>query len=180
MKGCPICELPLVPVDYEGLRVFHCPTCKGHLVPTDRLECIERRDEKSAEELKAEASTEFGASTGDVLRCPRCRIRMRKQSLGLPVLDLDCDVCHQCDLVWLDGGELAMLQLGYQASGKFINAQEMKRRFEALEASPERKAEFEANMARLPDRPDIFDELADDVGQALWDILIRKGRYIDI
>ena len=68
-----------------------------------------------------------------------------------------------------------MLQLSYQAGSKFINAQEMKRRFAELEASPERKAEFEANMARLKDPEDVFDAMEDRVGPTLWEILTRRA-----
>jgi Zn-finger nucleic acid-binding protein len=175
MRKCPVCRVDLVPLDYEGVRLHHCPDCRGYLVAADRLKCIERGDRTSIDKLKAEATEEFGASSGDVLQCPRCRLRMRKQSLGLPVLDLDCDICSACDLVWLDGGELAMLQLSYQAGSKFINAQEMKRRFAELEASPGRKAEFEANMARLKDLEDVFDAMAGRVGAVLWEILTRRA-----
>ena len=106
--------------------------------------------QKSKDDLKKEAESQFSGSTTDRLKCPRCRRPMLKQSSNLPVIELHTDVCHSCELVWLDGGELALLQLGYQATSKFLDTQEFKRRMEELEASPERKAQFEKNLAALP------------------------------
>lgn len=177
MKRCPICRVDLVPVDYEGFRVMQCGQCFGHLVSLQRFDSIKRIDRKSQDELKSEASSVFTASSRQMLKCPRCHAPMCKQSTDLPVLDLQTDVCRHCDLVWLDGGELALLQLGYQATGKFMNAQEFKRRMQELEASPERKARFEANLAKLPKAKDPLDELLGVGEERLRTIILLSRRY---
>jgi Zn-finger nucleic acid-binding protein len=135
---------------------------------------IKRADHKSQDELKAEASSEFKADSHVTLQCPRCHMSMRKQSAGLPVLHVQTDVCHHCGVVWLDGGELALLQLGYQATNKSINAQKFKRRMAEIEASPERKARFEEDLARLPKAKD---PLEDALGEVLMALLQARSFY---
>ena len=99
---------------------------------------------------------------------------MKKTSVDLPIIELEIDECRHCEYVWLDGGELALLQLGYQATSKFIDAQEFKRRMEELEASPERKAQFEKRLAKLSRRLPEDELLGDIADSILWD-LIRWG-----
>jgi hypothetical protein len=61
------------------------------------------------------------------------------------------DECANCGLIWLDGGELASLQLAYEASEQGREARELRRRME--EMPPQRRAEFERALAELPDPP---------------------------
>lgn len=174
MKNCPICNIPLTPVDYEGLRVWQCLTCKGHLMSFARLDGIKRANRKSEPALKSEASTDFAGSTTQPLRCPRCHIVMDKQALDLPVLDIHTDVCDGCSLVWLDGGELALLQLAFKTSSKSLNSQKLKRRISELEASPERKAAFEANLARLSDSKDTPESILGSASEMLLNPFLRE------
>ena len=173
MRKCPVCSVDLVPTDYEGFRVMQCTGCGGHLVPLQRFQSIKRVNRKSPDELKAEASSQFSASSLKTLRCPRCHMAMRKKRADLPVLDLQTDVCRRCELVWLDGGELALLQMGYQATSKFIDAQEFKRRMHELEASPERKARFEDALAKLPMAKDPLEEVLGEAGDMLLRAMLR-------
>jgi Zn-finger nucleic acid-binding protein len=137
-----------------------------------RLESIKRITRKSLNELKAEASAEFRGSNPGCVRCPYCHMRMSKQPIKLPVLALQMDVCCACSIVWFDGGELALAQLGYEATPGFADAQEMKRRMAELQASPDRKAAFEKNLAKLPEPRGLVEEAVDKiVGEALEVIL---------
>jgi len=139
-----------------------------------RLECIKSIAGKSRDELRAEASAEFHGNSAERLKCPRCHMPMRKQAIRLPVLALEMDVCLPCSLVWFDGGELALAQLGHEAGAGFADAQEMKRRMAELDASPARKAAFEANLAKAldPDAPDPEEDLLKEIaGEALKAVL---------
>ena len=135
------------------------------------------QQQKSQDELRAEASADFRASSSATLKCPRCHMPMRKQAADLPVLDLQTDICRSCQLVWLDGGELALLQLGYQVKSRFIDAQEFRRRMRELEASPERKARFEEDLAKLPEAKDPLEQALGEAGEELLAALLRSGRY---
>ena len=156
MNVCPSCYQHLAPIRYEGHKVLHCAACKGYLLEPSRLEFIKNSTRKSHPQLKAEASADFKGSTAREVSCPKCSHKMHKQRLDLPELNLMADICERCSLIWLDGGELALVQLAYEASPRFIDTEELNRRIQALEADPERKAAFEANLAKLPaDRTEI-------------------------
>jgi Zn-finger nucleic acid-binding protein len=172
MKLCPKCQVELSPAVYEGFRVLHCAECKGYLVPWDRLEAIERVPSSTQEELKEEGRREFAGDTTAPLRCPRCRAPMTKERLDVPVLDLHLDRCESCRVAWLDGGELALVQLACEARAKSIEAADLRQRLRELNASPERKAQFEANLARLPDTPDPFSAaVGEGAKMLLWALL---------
>lgn len=174
MRTCPVCNVELQFVDYEGFRVRQCCLCRGHLVPLLRFKSIKRVDRKSPDELKSEAKSEFRKSSIETLKCPKCHLALEKRRVDLPFVELHTDVCEGCEVVWLDGGELALLQLGYQASSKFIDAQEFKRRMAELEASPARKARFEENLGKLPRGKTPWHGALDDAGDALLSSLLRS------
>ena len=175
-RNCPVCNVPLQPEAYEGLLIRRCPQCQGHLLERARFEAIQRIPQKTLAELEAEARAGFAGDTPAPVRCPRCHVTMLKRPLSVPGFDLHLDLCLDCQLVWLDGGELAMAQLVYQASPKFRDTQEMKRRAAALDADPERKAAFDEAVAKLPARPDPFREgLSEAFRDAIFRALAHPG-----
>ena len=170
-RSCPICSVPLAPVAYEGFQILRCPQCQGHLLDLSRYEAIRRIPHKTLAELEAEAQEGFAGDNPAPIRCPRCHVTMFKKPIAVPGFSLNTDVCRDCALVWLDGGELALAQLAYQASPAFRDVQEMKRRAEALDADPERKAAYDEAVAKLPEAPDPF-----TVGlrEAIFDALFKR------
>ena len=170
MRNCPVCNLPLEPVVYEGLRILRCPQCQGHLLERARLEAIQRIPEKSLAELEAEAQAGFQGDHPQGIRCPRCHRAMDQRPLAVPGFDLHVDVCCDCALAWLDGGELAMAQLAHQGSPKFRDTREQMRRAAALDADPARKAAFDAAVAKLPETPN---PVVAGVGDAFCDAILQ-------
>jgi len=130
-------------------------------------------DRKTTAELKSEASADFKKNSFVRLSCPACRMLMDKRQITLSVVVLQIDVCEHCSLVWLDGGELALLQLGYQATAKFLNAQDLKRRMRELNADPERKARFQTNLAKLPESTEPFEAAMKEMGAEVLNAIIR-------
>lgn len=174
MNSCPLCAVPLDPETYEGFRIFRCSQCQGHLAELSRYESIQRIPGKSIAELEAEAQAGFEGDNPEPIRCPRCHLTMFKKQIKIPGFSLQTDLCYDCSLVWLDGGELAMAQLAYQASPAFRDTQEMKRRAEALDADPARKAAFDEAVAKLPVKPDPFREgLNESFRDALFRLLFH-------
>jgi len=149
-RNCPICDVPLETGTYEGFRVLRCPQCHGHLLELTRYETIRRIPEATLHQLENEARSDFRGDTAARLRCPRCHRAMEKRPLSVPGFDLHLDVCRPCALVWLDGGELAMAQLKHQSTPGFRDTQAMKRRARAVAADPDRKAELDDAIERLP------------------------------
>ncbi len=175
-RNCPICQIALVPEEYEGFPLQRCPQCQGHLVELTRYQAIRSLPRKTLPELEAEAREAFSADTPGPLRCPRCHGWMRKQPLNVPGFDLHMDLCKGCALAWFDGGELALAQLGHQATPGFRDNQEFQLRAAALDTSPERKAAFEKAVAQLPLEKDPFSQgLKESVADALRYILFRSA-----
>jgi Zn-finger nucleic acid-binding protein len=139
-----------------------------------RLESIKRVTRTPTDELAQEAAA-FAGDTTDRVQCPRCRVRMRKEELDVPGTGLHTDVCDSCRLVWFDGGELALLQLAYEQSAEFHNVDELRQRMRELEASPERKAAFEAALAKLPESQFTLESAFSEGGALLLGALIHAG-----
>lgn len=144
---CPVCRIPTARVMYEGFMLPHCMQCKGHLVSCNRVEFIKGRRTKTLDELQAEVLAASGADAVEKLRCPGCN-RMMEKLKEPPPADFYYDQCQACQWIWFDGGELARLKLTYQISQQGKEAAELQRRLR--EMTPERRAEFEANLAALP------------------------------
>ena len=175
-RDCPICAVPLEPETYEGFPIWRCPECHGTLLDLSRYEAIQSIPDTSLAELEAEAQAGFQGDHPNRIRCPRCRGVMDKRPLRVPGFDnLHLDFCRACSLVWLDGGELALAQLAYQATPAFREKEEMKRRSAERDADPERKAAFDEAVGKLPEAPGIFEGA---FREALFDVLLTyRGRY---
>ncbi len=146
MKKCPICDVALEREVYEGFPIDSCPSCSGCLVRQSGVEGIKRTRQVDSAELVAEAQTFESSTQGDVT-CPACFRMMEKcTTLGFPKVEFDC--CDGCTSIWFDPGELAMLQLTYEASSKGLAQTDMRARAEDFENSPERKRRFEENLAK--------------------------------
>jgi Zn-finger nucleic acid-binding protein len=152
MKTCPACSGELVRTTYEKLPVFYCTGCAGHMVSSARLESIQRRTDTSQQALEEEAKgvqIQDERSERGAISCPKCAVPMLRETRS-GGLEVEIDRCGNCDVVWLDPGEIAMLQLAYEASPKFKNAEAIRQRYDELQADPERLARFEHNVERLP------------------------------
>jgi Zn-finger nucleic acid-binding protein len=173
MKKCPTCEVALLAEDYAGVKVARCPGCRGVFMAKFRLEMINHQAVRSRDALKAEAKSEFMTDTIKQIRCPGCGGFMAKRPIASRYTPLLMDCCRACDGVWLDGGELAIIQMVYSASTRGMEAQEFKRRVRELEADPERKKQFETALAALPeDLPSATsDRDAYWIGDYLLDLL---------
>ncbi len=163
---CPTCSDTLVRVKYEGFPVFRCESCFGYLVPVHRIDSFKRSRGKTIEQLKDETLGESRPDTEERIRCPRCKMVMKKEFFK-DLASFHTDTCESCELIWFDGGELARLQLCYEMSPQGQDAAEFQRRLR--EMSPEAKAEFERNLANLPERESA-------VSGALRESLLR-GRF---
>jgi len=162
---CPRCQVDLEWTEYEGQRVMRCPGCAGHLVAAPKLRAIQRTDRLGASDLMEEAQREFKGPRHELAACPACKARMNPEALNVPGMNLTMDVCRSCQVVWLDGGELALLQLAYQQTPEYQALDEMRRRARELEADPDRKAQFHEDFAKLRDEPGLMEHLADGLAE---------------
>jgi Zn-finger nucleic acid-binding protein len=130
------------------MPVFRCEGCYGYLLARRRMEGIQRVQEKTIAELKRETLAEAQEDSGELIRCPRCRGRMKKEWLKEPAA-FHIDSCAGCQLIWFDGGELARLQLSHEISARGQDAAEMQRRHRQM--TPQQREQLERDLANLPD-----------------------------
>ncbi|MGD9127294.1 MAG: zf-TFIIB domain-containing protein [Planctomycetia bacterium] len=128
---CPVCKTDLKRIFYEGMAVFRCFGCAGYLMQEKRLESIRIIPQTPVELLKKEVIEEQQPDTLHDIKCPHCFYPMTKVQLPPPA-SLMIDLCTDCQYVWLDGGELARIQLAYECSDIGREHRELRRRFEAL------------------------------------------------
>lgn len=114
--NCPVCAETLERLPYEGIPIFHCRSCHGHVLYPDQVDAVKRRHTLGEESLTQESQRlETEPSHQRELRCPRCRGPM-KAAPSSRHSTVVWDYCHLCDLVWLDAGELAKIQLEKESS----------------------------------------------------------------
>jgi len=86
---------------------------------------------------------------------------------------LHIDTCSDCDLVWFDPGELARMQIGYEATAQAKETAELQHR--ARNMTPEERTQFERNLANLPEGTAT---LASAFGQGLIESIGNLGYWL--
>ena len=177
---CPNCDIQLHHTQYEKYPVFQCPKCAGYLVAKKRLSVIKGSRERSTVELETEAQQERQPDQQERLRCPKCLAnKMSKEKILFdehPEESFTIDVCRQCSVIWFDGGELARLQLDYEASLKAIDELEFQQQWE--DKTEVEKEQVQEQFAALPaDRSGLG--ISDGItnGLILASYLLAPGLY---
>lgn len=106
---CPVCSQPLRDARLDGEPAGSCEHCRGVLIVTASFTVVvtKRRARQRAGEQPREPFDPAELKRG--VDCPRCRRRMDTHAYsggGNAVIDS----CSQCNLVWLDAGELAIIE----------------------------------------------------------------------
>jgi Zn-finger nucleic acid-binding protein len=106
---CPCCERPLAAAALDGDAVGYCTACRGILLSSDHFAQViaSRREVNGRRHRRVEPidPTEFRR----ISRCPRCGRRTDTHTYGGGG-NAVIDSCHRCHLVWLDAGELTVLE----------------------------------------------------------------------
>ena len=163
--NCPACHSPFERIQYEGIPVFRCTGCRGYLVASPRIEDIQRRQVKHAKELIAEAS-QANNDTDYTLYCPRCHLAMNKHPLK-ESHEFCIDECANCEVIWFDVGELAIIQLEHDAKPGPTSDQEFQRRVQ--EMTPTEVEAFERDLANL--NPGESDSFLAGIRHGIWEWL---------
>ena len=161
---CPNCDVSLDRVKYENVQVQQCPQCRGYLIRRNRLRLIKSTRDQSIEDLQAEAEAHQRPDTSEPIRCPRCRVdRMTKERIRVEdAYDFTLDFCQKCSNVWLDGGELARLQMTFESSAKAVEAYAYGQR--EVSRTEAEKREFEQRLAEMPVAGNWVEGAVGDVG----------------
>jgi Zn-finger nucleic acid-binding protein len=171
---CPTCRRPLKRTTYENIQVMQCEECFGYLVARTRLKLIKGSREQKPEALASAAQTERAPDTQERIRCPHCRVEsMRKERVRVGEgegEEFHLDVCRKCDRVWLDGGELARLQMKFEQSAKALEAFARQERLQTFD--DEKRTELEERIDKLRERSDVFGASLTEVGFGVAGLLL--------
>jgi Zn-finger nucleic acid-binding protein/DNA-directed RNA polymerase subunit RPC12/RpoP len=108
-KDCPVCKRPLTTAVIERVPTAHCGTCEGILV--ERRHFVDlvqiRRALYDGPRIPGRAlDPEEGRRQ---VRCPACEEMMETHPYHGPG-HVWIDSCGDCNLVWLDRGELTLIE----------------------------------------------------------------------
>lgn len=127
--------------------------------------------------LAIEIRNEFLDDNQNLISCPKCNREMEKKSAfenerALYKSDMDdfnIDFCLSCELFWLDGGELAKIQLNYEMSPK---GQENKKTYvNYSKLDNKEKKEFIRTIAEsIPDQSEM---IAKSTLSSAFDVIVR-------
>lgn len=117
MYKCPRCTADLKTIRYEGTEIETCPVCEGEWLDADELAQIIQRVEHtfSREEmgtLDRARQRVFRVTHGgqERLNCPKCPDQKLTPFNYASTSGIILDKCPTCGGIWLDRGELEMVQ----------------------------------------------------------------------
>jgi Zn-finger nucleic acid-binding protein len=101
---CPHCAVALQPKKLGEKIAWTCPACSGISFNLAVL-----RDEIDSA-VVAQFWQLARSAPSAAVHCPSCRRALRLIAHRTVRVSLDADICVPCQLVWLDGGELDLIQ----------------------------------------------------------------------
>ncbi|MFO0839782.1 MAG: zf-TFIIB domain-containing protein [Phycisphaerae bacterium] len=115
MPRCPACKTQALPIEYEGMRIYHCGDCGGHWLSPGRLDVILARRNVEMPEAVRQAFMDLAERLNrpQKLWCMTCGVEMLKEPFRFWD-DIQIDRCPKCNGVWLDCGELEKCQIYWE------------------------------------------------------------------
>ncbi len=106
---CPRCDGVLTIGTYENHEVHHCGACSGTLFSLPALgKTLERMSSDLFSKVSSDVPISELTDKGGVLQCPACSECMEHYGyMGSHKVMLDS--CNQCNTVWVDALELAVM-----------------------------------------------------------------------
>jgi hypothetical protein len=103
----------MIVVEYEQIELDYCLNCHGVWFDSDELELLLKSLDLDTPDLLishivATAETDTAEKK---IRCPICRHKMRKTTIG-ERSEILVDACPRQDGLWFDGGEVVQLVKG--------------------------------------------------------------------
>lgn len=101
---CPACKEAMITLELEDVEIDHCPDCGGIWLDAGELELLLGDDGQAEKLLK---SFDIAEKCSEKPRkCPICRKKMQKITVGKSQQPLLIDKCQRGDGLWFDAGEL--------------------------------------------------------------------------
>jgi Zn-finger nucleic acid-binding protein len=127
---CPACKKDMIVVEYSNVELDYCLNCHGVWFDSDELELLLRCLKLDTPDLMLShiLGLEEAATAEKKTRCPICRRKMKKTTIG-DRPEILIDACTRKDGLWFDGGEIVELvkklakkkSLGEEAEHKVLS-----------------------------------------------------------
>jgi len=141
--NCPKCAVPLKEVLYEGVKLDHCEQCDGFWLDDGELrkiilcheETFTPEQLKQAAEMVEKQAIVGVAKESRKVACPHCgKECVKRVSSGVTI-----DKCPDGAGVWLDKGEIEMLQAMAEERSSIFTDEQMQFFKQRAEKNPARK-----------------------------------------
>jgi len=106
---CPVCAKPLVAGRLDRQPVRTCPGCRGILMTNDVFSDVVRARRARGRDAVTPPAPIREEELHRALRCPACCKRMETHPYYGPGAVV-IDTCSTCRLIWLDCGELKLIE----------------------------------------------------------------------
>ncbi|MDZ7619476.1 MAG: zf-TFIIB domain-containing protein [Patescibacteria group bacterium] len=106
---CPVCGEGLQWAVVEECRVHYCPACRGMLVDGQTFGTVVQVRRARFQQPDRAAVPLNPDDLERVIDCPLCGLPMNVHPYYGPG-NIVIDSCHRCHVVWLDHGELALIE----------------------------------------------------------------------
>jgi Zn-finger nucleic acid-binding protein len=100
---CPVCKNAMITMELKDIEIDYCTGCKGIWLDAGELELLLGNSAKSKELLGSFKSSNVNEAPR---KCPICRKKMEKVTVGRDKPELLLDRCGRGDGLWFDRGEL--------------------------------------------------------------------------
>lgn len=107
---CPVCKEPMIVIEHEKIELDYCTRCLGVWFDAGELALLLESLDLEVGEFNIEdimALPEKRAAE-EKRRCPLCRKKMRKASIG-HAPEVIVDICPRAEGLWFDGGEVGQI-----------------------------------------------------------------------
>ena len=125
---CPSCKSNMIVVEHKKIELDYCPRCHGVWFDSTELELLLKSMDLDSQNLLLNniLNSPEDKSSEKRRKCPRCRRKMKKTTIGEHP-EILVDACPQGHGLWFDSGELTQLlkQLGERPSAKQDSQQQL-------------------------------------------------------
>ncbi len=112
--NCPQCRHHLLkPLRHENVRLDACTHCGGVWFDPNELDIVLHRYDPNYRREGSIAKKLGPKVIGSPKKCPRCQVSLTTHEFEQGS-DLKIDLCHSCNGVWLDKGELDHAKIFYE------------------------------------------------------------------
>ena len=107
---CPVCKSGMIVIEYNNIELDYCTDCQGVWFDSGELELLLKSCQMEDIEpfLDNIINSPDTPSSEKKRKCPICRRKMKKKSIGEEPRLL-IDMCGRGDGLWFDGGEINQL-----------------------------------------------------------------------